>query len=31
MKLKTESEAYDSTEEAEDNDHYDYQLTTPEQ
>ena len=31
IKLKTESEAYDSTEEAEDNDHYDYQLTTPEQ
>lgn len=31
MKLKTESEAYDSTEEAEDNYLYDYQITTPEQ
>lgn len=30
MKLKTEIEVND-TEEAEDNDHYDYQLTTPEQ
>lgn len=31
MKLKTESEVNDTTEEAEDNSHYDYQLTTPEQ